>query len=71
MITEVHRTGGEVTSFTVRTDDDTTYRLATPRDVAYGFDLDHLDEHRTTGDPVRCAVEERDGRLVATAIDDA
>jgi hypothetical protein len=40
-------------------------------DVDYGFDLQHLHEHLATGDPVRCTLEQRGGRLYALAIADA
>jgi hypothetical protein len=39
--------------------------------VDYGFDLGHLHEHRASGDPVRCLLEEREGKLYALRIDDA
>lgn len=39
-------------------------------DVQYGFDLEHLQEHEDSGDPVRCALEERDGRAYALSIAD-
>ena len=39
-------------------------------DVAYGFDLEHVQEHADSGDPVRCALEERDGRAYALSIAD-
>jgi hypothetical protein len=40
-------------------------------DVDYGFALGHLHEHESTGDPVRCVLEEREGRLYALEILDA
>lgn len=68
-IEAVTRRADRVERFSVRADG-RTYVLETPADVDYGFDLRHLDEHRTTGAPVRCTVERRGDRLVATAIDD-
>ena len=47
------------------------HELYITRDVSYGFDLDHLRQHREDGAPVRCDVEERGGRLVALTIEDA
>jgi hypothetical protein len=44
-------------------------RIDAERD--YGFDLEHLEEHRATGDPVRVTLEDRDGRLYAVEILDA
>ena len=37
----------------------------------YGFDLNHLREHESTGDPVRVRLRERDEALYALRIDDA
>jgi hypothetical protein len=61
---------GEVTSFTLKEGDD-TYEIFIAEDVDYGFNLGHLNEHLTTGDPVRVPLEVRDGRLYAVSIDDA
>jgi hypothetical protein len=61
---------GEVTSFTLKEGDE-TYEVFIADDVDYGFALGHLNEHLTTGDPVRVALEVRDGRLFALSIDDA
>jgi hypothetical protein len=61
---------GEVTSFTLKEGDD-TYEIFIADDVDYGFNLGHLNEHLTTGDPVRVPLEERDGKLYALSIDDA
>ena len=70
LVRTISREGDRVERFSVRADG-RTYVLETPRDVDYGFDLGHLAEHRDTGDPVRCTVERRGNRLVATAIYDA
>lgn len=61
---------GEVTSFTLKEGDD-TYEIFIAEDVDYGFNLGHLSEHLTTGDPVRVPLEVRDGKLYALSIDDA
>jgi hypothetical protein len=60
---------GEVTSFTLK-DGDETYEIFIDEDVDYGFDLGHLNEHMTAGDPVKVPLEERDGKLYAQSIDD-
>lgn len=60
---------GEVTSFELK-DGDETYEIFIAEDVDYGFDLGHLNEHLTTGDPVRVPLEERDGKLYALEIED-
>ena len=62
---------GEPEALTVRDEDDQSHEIEIADDIDYGFDLQHLHEHRTTADPVIITVEERDGRLVATSIEDA
>jgi len=71
VVIEVSSAGlGRVESLVVKDGDDTFEILIDP-DVDYGFNLDHLHEHRATGDPVRVELEERDGDLYAQSIDDA
>ena len=50
---------------------DEVHTIHIAEDVDYGFDLAHLHEHRTTGEPVRCVFEVRDERLYALEIADA
>ena len=69
VITEIDSDGGDETRFEVRADDDETYEILVAEDVDYGFDLDHLYEHEAGADPVRCRLEERDGRLSALSIE--
>ena len=71
MIVSLEHDAGTLRSFTVRAADGETHELFVADDVAYGFDLNHLRQHRAEGAPVRCDVEERDGRLVALTIEDA
>jgi hypothetical protein len=59
-----------VESFTLDADGD-VYTIHIASDVDYGFDLVHLHEHRTTGEPVRCVLEQRGERLYALEIVDA
>ncbi|MGH2753501.1 MAG: hypothetical protein ACRDLB_03640 [Actinomycetota bacterium] len=61
---------GDVTSFDVK-DGDTIYQLFIDPEAEYSFPLGHLHEHLQTAQPVRCEVEERDGRLYAQTIEDA
>lgn len=61
---------GDVQSFTLK-DGDETYEIFIAEDVDYGFNLGHLNEHLSTGDPVTVPLEERDGKLYALSIDDA
>lgn len=61
---------GDVQSFVLK-DGDARYEISVASDVDYGFDLGHLSEHLTTGDPVRVTLEVRADKLYALAIDDA
>jgi len=67
-IVAVRGTEDVVTAVTVQGDERVELWIA--EDVDDGFDLHHLREHQATGDPVRCTVEERDGRLYALSIAD-
>jgi hypothetical protein len=69
-IVEVQSENGSVVSFTLDAGGE-THAIYIAKDVDYGFDLRHLHEHRTTGEPVRCALEERGERLYALEIADA
>lgn len=68
-IVDVRRDGSEIAAFTVEGDDG-RLEVWIADDVAYGFDLEHVQEHADSGDPVRCALEERDGRAYALSIAD-
>lgn len=70
VIMQVDQTGNEITAFTLEAGGD-RYTIFIAEDVDYGFDLHHLEEHRMTGDPVRCKLEERGERLYALEILDA
>lgn len=61
---------GEVTSFELRSKGTVHEIFINPR-VVYGFNPDHLSGHLASGDPVRVEVREEEGKLVATAMDDA
>lgn len=61
---------GDVTSFVLK-DGDAQYEIFIASDVEYGFDLGHLSEHLTSGDPVTVPLEVRDDKLYALSIDDA
>jgi hypothetical protein len=70
VIRAVERLDGDVSAFTLESGGE-NYEIFIAEDIDYGFHLSHLVEHRTSGDPVRCALEERNGRLYATSILDA
>ena len=58
------------TSFTVEDEDGTPFSIEIDPELDYGFDLLHVREHLVTQDPVDVSVEERDGALIATSIED-
>ena len=61
---------GEVESFDLK-DGDTIHTLYIDPTIEYTFPLGHLHEHLETAQPVKCKIEERDGKLYAQTIDDA
>lgn len=61
---------GQVEGFTLKAGDDTFEILIDP-DVDYGFNLDHLHEHRASADPVKVELDDRSGDLYALSIEDA
>jgi hypothetical protein len=61
---------GKVRAFSVKSGD-RIYEIRIDASVDYGFPLDHLNEHRISGDPVIAKLEERGGELYALSIDDA
>ena len=70
VITEIESPSfGEVEHFTLRADGE-TYTIYIDDALDYGMPMSHLQEHLGT-DPVRCALEERDGKLYALSIEDA
>lgn len=72
LITSIDRDGTDrITRLTVedRTLGDVRVYIDHERD--YGFDLEHLEEHRIQGDPVRVTLKEDCGRLYATEVLDA
>jgi hypothetical protein len=70
VIVAVEPSTGPVRTFTLEAAGE-SYRIFVAADVDYGFDLHHLRDHRATGDPVRCTLEERGDRLYALTILDA
>jgi hypothetical protein len=70
VIVAVEESDGRIRAFTLRAGDE-EYDVFIADDVDYGFDLHHLREHRTSGEPVRCRLEERGERLYALEILDA
>jgi hypothetical protein len=69
-VTEVRIEAGEVTRFTV-VRGAREYPVLIDSGVDYGFDLTHLGEHRTSGDPVAVELVWRGGDAYATSILDA
>jgi hypothetical protein len=61
---------GQISAFTLRSQD-RTYEIFIAEDVDYSFPLDHLNEHRISGEPVVVELEERGDKLYALSIEDA
>jgi hypothetical protein len=59
----------DVEGFTLRSEG-RNYEILIDPDVEYGFPLGHLAEHRSTADPVKVELEEREGELFARSIED-
>jgi len=71
VVVDVDSSGlGRVTGFAIK-DAGRTYDVTIDRGIDYDFPLDHLNEHRATGAPVRVRLERRGRALVALAIEDA
>ena len=71
LIVEIDSEGfDDVRGFTVRSEGE-TYEFVTGPAEDYSFPLSHLQSHLTNSEPVKVEYEERDGELLATAIDDA
>ncbi len=62
--------GSDIRSFRLASEGE-EYEIFVAPDVDYGFDLGHLNEHLTTGDPVTVPLEVRGDKLYALSIDDA
>ena len=69
LITDIEVQDGRTVAITVDSGDEST-RILTPADVDYGFDLDHLEEHRDEKLPVSVKVQERGGEEIALTIED-
>lgn len=61
---------GQVESFELKAGDE-TYDIYIESGVDFGFPLGHLHEHLQSSDPVRVELNEKDGKLFATEIEDA
>jgi hypothetical protein len=71
LITSIDRSDrGEITGFAVEAQGE-GYDLRIDPGRDYGFDLEHLEEHRVQSLPVRVTVQERDGEAYAVEILDA
>ena len=70
VILEITRDEGRVASFVLLAGD-SEYEIQLDPERDYGFDLEHLEEHRTTKDPVRVQTERRGEAAVALSVDDA
>jgi hypothetical protein len=71
LIVELQRDEGRIASFILETSDDRRYEVAIDPERDYGFELEHLEEHRLQQLPVEVRIDEREGALYATEILDA
>jgi hypothetical protein len=71
LIVEIGREAGRIDSITVETREERRFDIAIDPNRDYGFDLEHLEEHRLQQLPVAVRIEERGGTLYATEILDA
>jgi hypothetical protein len=69
LIVAIEGDGSEITSFTLDSFGE-DYEIFIAPEVDYGFPLAHLREHERDRLPVRCRLDERDGRLYALEITD-
>lgn len=62
---------GDIESFELVRPGEDAQRIYIDPELDYGFDLQHLHEHMADEGPVKVSLEEREGRLYATSIEDA
>ncbi len=70
LITETHYEGEQMTRFVVESREG-SFEILIDLEHDYGFDLKHLEEHRTEELPVTVSLAARDGDLYAVDIVDA
>lgn len=61
---------GDIRSFELKKGDETWLIFIDPQ-VDYGFDVGHLSEHLSSGQPVTVEIDARAGKLFASSIGDA
>ena len=74
LVVDVDSSGpAEVTGFTLRAEDGTTFtfQLGALETGGGSFAAPHLGEHLSSGDPVQVTYRAENGRLVATRLEDA
>jgi hypothetical protein len=70
VVTDIDSAGiDDIRSFTLLSGGE-SHEIFIADDVDYGFNLGHLQEHRTTSEPVIVELEERDGSLYARSVED-
>jgi hypothetical protein len=68
VITELQRSGGRITGFTLKTEDGKTHQITLDPAVDYGLTDQAFEAHEQEGNRLRVGVEERDGKRSATVI---
>ncbi len=71
LIRAIDPSSGPIESFELTRPGDETRQIFIDPGHDYGFDLEHLREHMDGAEPVKVTLDERDGQLFATAIEDA
>lgn len=70
VISTIEPQEGPIESFEVIHPGEEARTIHIDPELDYGFDLEHLHEHMDQALPVKVGLEERDGTLYATSIDD-
>ena len=68
VITEIDRSGGTISGFTLETDDGESHEIALDPAVDYGFDPELLEQQMQAKNRIRVTTDNRGGRRYATVI---
>ena len=69
-VTNLSIEDGTVTGFDLVSEEDGIVTILVDPERDYGFDLLHLEEHQSTGDPVVVSTETKGEDVIAVGIDD-
>jgi hypothetical protein len=68
VVTELQRSGGRITGFTLKTDDGKTHQITLDPAVDYGVTDQAFEAHEQEGNTLSVGIDEREGKLYATVI---